>query len=105
MATPNQKLSSLLSLIQNCPATETGAREMEKLVQESISQLEPISLSKEPLLSIRAKASQRGLQADVLYYLKQYWLTDDKVNRMSKLAQARAQACLLLEQVLATAKK
>jgi hypothetical protein len=31
--------------------------------------------------------------------------TDDKVNRMSKLAQARAQACLLLEQVLATAKK
>jgi hypothetical protein len=28
-----------------------------------------------------------------------------KVNRMSKLAQARFQACLLLEQVLATTKK
>ena len=105
MATPNQKLTPLLSLIQNCPATETGAREMEKLVQEAITHLEPLTVSKEPLLPIRAKAAQRGLQTDVLHYLKQYWLTDDKVNRMSKLAQARAQACLLLEQVLATAKK
>jgi hypothetical protein len=105
MATPNQKLTPLLSSIQNCPATETGAREMEQLVQEAITHLQPLSVSKEPLLSIRAKAAQRGLETDVMHYLKQYWLTDDKVNRMSKIAQARAQACLLLEQVLATAKK
>jgi hypothetical protein len=39
MATPKQKLTALLSLIQNCPATQTGAREMESKVQEAISQL------------------------------------------------------------------
>ena len=105
MATPKQKLTALLSSIQNCPATEAGAREMETKVQEAISQLQPLTLSEEPLLSMRAKASQRALQTDVLHYLEQYWHTDDKVNRMSKIAQARAQACSLLEQVLATAKK
>ena len=105
MVTPKQKLNALLSSIQNCPATETGAREMESKVQEAISQLQPLILSEEPLLFIRAKASHQGLQTDVLHYLEQYWHTDDKVNRMSKIAQARAQACLLLEQVLATAKK
>ncbi len=105
MATPKQKLTALLSSIQNCPATEAGAREMESKVQEAISHLQSLTLSEDPLLSMRAKASQRGLQTDVLHYLEQYWHTDDKVNRMSKIAQARAQACLLLEQVLATAKK
>ena len=105
MATPNQKLTRLIASIQNCPATETGAREMEQLAQEAITHLQALTVSKEPLLSIRAKAAQRGLETDVMQYLKQYWLTDDKVNRMSKIAQARAQACLLLEQVLATAKK
>jgi hypothetical protein len=78
---------------------------MEKLVQDVISGLEPLAGSKEPLLSIRAKACRRGLETDVLHYLQQYWLTEDKVSRMSKLAQARSQACLLLEQVIATAKR
>ncbi|MBD0257123.1 MAG: hypothetical protein ICV83_15505 [Cytophagales bacterium] len=78
MATPHQKLTRLLSLVQNCPATETGAREMEKLVQEAITHLEPLTVSKEPLLSIRAKASQKGLETDVMHHLKQYWQTDDK---------------------------
>jgi hypothetical protein len=105
MTAGTQKLSILLSQIQNCPGTETGAREMEKLVQQAIAHLEPLTRANQHLLSIRAKASQRGLETDVVHYLKQYWLTEDKVNRMSKLAQARSQACLLLEQVLATAKK
>ncbi len=105
MSTPTQRLSLLLSLIQNCAATDQGAGEMEKLVQEVITGLDPLAKSTELLLSIRAKAAQRGLETDVVHYLKQYWFTDDKVNRMSKLAQARSQACLLLEQVIATAKK
>ncbi len=78
---------------------------MEILVQDAISVLAPFTTSTELLLSIRAKAAQRGLQTDVVHYLKQYWLSEDKVNRMRILGQARSQACLLLEQVLATAKK
>jgi hypothetical protein len=105
MATTTQTLSLLLSQIQNCPATDTGAQELEKLVQEATSALIPLTRSKEHLLSIRAKAAQRGLETDVLHHLQQYWLLEDKVNRMSKLGQARSQACLLLEQVIATAKK
>jgi molybdenum-dependent DNA-binding transcriptional regulator ModE len=105
MANPNQKISMLLSQIQNCPSIDSGAKQMEKLVQEGVAHLDPLTKATEHLLSIRAKASQRGLKTDVVHYLEQYWLTDDKVNRMSKLAQARAQACLLLEQVLATTKK
>jgi hypothetical protein len=105
MAISTQKLSLLLSQIQNSAATDTGAQEMEKQVQEAISALEPITKSTEHLLSIRSKASQRGLETDVLHFLQQYWLTEDKVNRMSLLGQARSQACLLLEQVIATAKK
>jgi hypothetical protein len=105
MATPNQRLSSLLSQIQNCSLTEAGAREMEKLVQDVVAALEPLMGSKVPMLSIRANACRRGLETDVLFYLQQYWLTEDKVSRMSKLAQARSQACLLLEQVLNTAKR
>ena len=105
MATQNKTLSSLLSQIQNCPATDTGAQEIEKLVHQAITGLEPLTRSTQLLLSIRAKAAQRGLETDVLHYLQQYWLSEDKVNRMSLLGQARSQACLLLEQVLATAKK
>ncbi len=62
-------------------------------------------LKENPLLSIRVQAALRGLELDVLPYLKQYWLTSDKVSRMSKLTQARSQACLLLQQVLAMSKK
>jgi ERCC4-related helicase len=74
---------------------------MEILVQDAISVLAPFTTSTELLLSIRAKAAQRGLQTDVVHYLKQYWLSEDKVNRMQVFGQARSQACLLLEQVLA----
>jgi hypothetical protein len=70
-----QKLTALLSSIQNCAATETGTQEMERLVQEAISHLQSLTLTEEPLLAIRAKASQRGLQTNVLHYLKQYWHT------------------------------
>jgi hypothetical protein len=105
MATQNQNLSCLLPLIQNCGATEMGAQEMEKLVHQAITSLEPLTKSTLLLLSIRAKAAQRGLQTNVVHCLKQYWLSEDKVNRMSLPGQARSQACLLLEQVIATAKK
>ena len=105
MATPTQKLSLLLAQLQNCAVTESRAQDMEKLVQDAVSALEPFTTSTAHLLSIRAKAAQRGLQTDVGHYLKQYWLSEDKVNRIRILGQARSQACLLLEQVLATAKK
>ena len=105
MATTTQTLSLLLSQLQNCPTTDTGSQELEKLVHQAITGLEPLTTSTQLFLPIRAKAAQRGLETDVLHYLKQYWLSEDKVNRMSLLGQARSQACLLLEQVIATAKK
>jgi hypothetical protein len=105
MAAPTENISSLLSLIRNTASTDSGAQEMEKRVQEAISALEPFTKSAEHLLSVRARAAQKGLEKDVVHYLKQYWLTDDKVNRMSKLAQARSQACLLLGPVLTATKK
>lgn len=86
MDTPVQKLTRLVSVIQNARATQTGVREIEKIVQQAITGPEPLTLLKELLLSIRAKASQRGLHTDVIHHLKQYWLTDDKVNHLSKIA-------------------
>ncbi len=102
---PLKELQVLFDQIQNLTVSETGARQLEELVNSAIKLLESMEEKGDDMFRIRAKASKRGLEADVLSYLKKYWQTGDKVSRTGRFIQARSQATHLLQQVIHSARK
>lgn len=102
---PLKELQVLFDQMQNLTVSETGARQLEELVNAAIKLLESMEENGDDMFRIRTKASKRGLESDVLSYLKKYWQTGDKVSRTGRFIQARSQATHLLQQVIHSARK